>query len=988
MKYNILTDTIPQDHRKTVNSKILMAIQLDSAAISNEQIFNAYTGDGGLHGLEFKDYRNYYEYSAAKKEVENGQFYTPAMIASDIVDIVGLASNELIVDPTCGMGVFCNFVPNESVFHGMDICPKSVQVANRLYPDADFTEASLPNNTIENKFDVVLGNPPFSLEWFDTETNTHVRSHALFFKMCAKMLKNGGVVAAIVPTSYLGDEMYYKSQINDLDRMFNFVGQYQLTNDAFGALGVKNYNTKVIYLQKKSEHLKDVPYTNSVSTKSEISKKLALRHNIKSALRLEFNKSLTNDDFGFRVKKYLFEIKQHGEISAKLDSAISYIEKFNTQTKPMGMEDSEWSKKMLTENKVLAYLKRIVKTQNKKAANKTLRVVKHRHGFVVKGKAPKAQKKKYSLSDLVLGTNLIPTKDLDHPYNKLITRKIAENKKITTPFSEMTQSESIAAWLKDFSFLREDTDKLGNKKTVTCKFNNIQAHDLNLFLQKQYSICNWQQGCGKTGGCYAFAKYNQPKVKKTFIVAPSLAIKTTWTEFLNTQGEEYTIITKRSHILNSGSIVLISFNMLIKFKKELQKLVKSLSNKVCLVMDESDEICSNTSKRSRASRDIFRRVKRKFLATGTTTRNNITELYPQLELLFNNSVNMLDSCKMTYVQNKEGDIKSRDNKNHMQPYKARLGFGQFKSCFNPSKATVFGIKKQNQDVFNQDKLVSIIDQSIITRKFKEIAGEKFTVHTEYVNQTADEARIYGVIIREFHRIISEFYGSTGSTRKDAALRIVRQMQLLYKACSTPNSFSDYKGDLPTKFYKIAQLCQKFDEKVAIGCTRKETIKLYVENLTILFPERQIFVITGDVSIDKRQPILDRFEATENGILVCTQQSLKSSVNIPTCDKVIIEGLQWNIPRMEQFYFRFIRYNSVNHTDVHFVSYDGTIEKNILALLMDKEKINEFIKTKDTATLDGVFEEFGIDSTLFDNLMERTEDNDGKKSLSWGTSKIV
>ncbi len=159
--------------------------------------------------------------------------------------------------------------------------------------------------------------------------------------------------------------------------------------------------------------------------------------------------------------------------------------------------------------------------------------------------------------------------------------------------------------------------------------------------------------------------------------------------------------------------------------------------------------------------------------------------------------------------------------------------------------------------------------------------------------------------------------------------------------------------------------------------------MYAENLKLDFPSRQIFVIDGEDPIEKRQVIIDKFEATTDGILVATQQSLKSSVNIPSCDKVIIEALQWNIPKMEQFYFRFIRYNSKNHTDVYFVSYDGTIEKNILALLMDKEKINEFIKTKNTDTLDGVFSEFGMDSGLFENLMERSKDDDGKMQLSWG-----
>jgi Helicase conserved C-terminal domain. len=87
----------------------------------------------------------------------------------------------------------------------------------------------------------------------------------------------------------------------------------------------------------------------------------------------------------------------------------------------------------------------------------------------------------------------------------------------------------------------------------------------------------------------------------------------------------------------------------------------------------------------------------------------------------------------------------------------------------------------------------------------------------------------------------------------------------------------------------------------------------------IFPDRPIFIIKGDVTFKKRQSIIKEFEDTLNGILICTQQSLKSSANIPSCNDVILESLQWNIPKMEQFYFRFIRLDSKNQTQVHFVS---------------------------------------------------------------------
>lgn len=54
MKYAYQTTPIPQGRRKEVNEKVLYLIDSDTAAsnaITREDIFNAYTGDGGLHGI-------------------------------------------------------------------------------------------------------------------------------------------------------------------------------------------------------------------------------------------------------------------------------------------------------------------------------------------------------------------------------------------------------------------------------------------------------------------------------------------------------------------------------------------------------------------------------------------------------------------------------------------------------------------------------------------------------------------------------------------------------------------------------------------------------------------------------------------------------------------------------------------------------------------------------------------------------------------------
>ena len=71
MKYSCSDVPIPQSKRKELNEKVLSLIDsgtADTFDISREDIFNAYTGDGGLHGLDRKDFANYHAYSEAKKD--------------------------------------------------------------------------------------------------------------------------------------------------------------------------------------------------------------------------------------------------------------------------------------------------------------------------------------------------------------------------------------------------------------------------------------------------------------------------------------------------------------------------------------------------------------------------------------------------------------------------------------------------------------------------------------------------------------------------------------------------------------------------------------------------------------------------------------------------------------------------------------------------------------------------------------------------------
>lgn len=133
-----------------------------------------------------------------------------------------------------------------------------------------------------------------------------------------------------------------------------------------------------------------------------------------------------------------------------------------------------------------------------------------------------------------------------------------------------------------------------------------------------------------------------------------------------------------------------------------------------------------------------------------------------------------------------------------------------------------------------------------------------------------------------------------------------------------------------------------DEIVAVGVRHKIVVDAYAQAIQEHCPDRPIFIVTGTtMSLAKRRKLRHTLRESGNGILICTQQSLPSSVNFEYVNKIIIPELHYNNSRMSQFYMRFIRYTSTEWKDIYFVTYAGSIESNQMQMVLAKEKINLF-----------------------------------------------
>ena len=998
--YAIIPQQIPRDKRAEVNEKILFAIDSGKDLIPKESIYNCYTGIGGLHNFKQADFSSYHRYAEAKKEFEMGQFFTPHELCRSMVEVLSPTSSEMVLDMCCGMGNFFNHLPNLHNTYGFDIDGRAVTVARHLYPEAHIEKCDIQQYRPEQRFDVIIGNPPFNLK-FDCKL-----SQEYYMDKAYDVLNPAGFLMVIVPVSFMQSEFWEKTRVANINSCFSFVGQTKLNPDAFDYMGVHNFSTKVMVFLRRSRHIEMQPYNADEfipmeKLKDRVRKTRAMKQRIRIDLMRETNRIDREEleAFEYRLSKYMYELKAHAVLNRHIEKAEALVSKFRNQKPPenaTNQQIKDWERKKLTTGKVLGIIRKYITSQHS-VPRKEVALVKTSYGFKLKPYAPrlldKVTHKAASINDLILGRAELPVPETVTESNrlqiraaeKLIRRKQKQYEMQNLRFADMEEDVNLKEYLDRSTFINKDGE--------ACEFTALQKHDLNLVLQKRYALLNWQQGSGKTAAVYYRARFllKFRKVRNAIILAPAIATNMTWIPFLSVNRERFRVIRAESDLTNvpEGMFLVVSTSMLGKLRRGLVRYVKQTSRKLCLVFDESDEITNPTSQRTRNILCIFRRLKYKILDTGTTTRNNIAELYSQFELLYNNSVNMVCWSPQVYHENKEREIEEENNTDYGTPFPAFRGHVLFRACHCPGKATVFGIEKQNQDVYNKEELSELIGKTVITRKFRDFAGEKYKIQTHTVSPSDGEREVYRVIIEEFCRICELYYNSTGDAKKDAGLRLMRQIKLLIKACSVPHLIEGYSGDgIPNKTKYIEKLVRKIPGKVAVGCTSIAAFDLYENHLRKCFPDRPVFVVKGDVAFKRRQNIVTEFDSTINGILICTQQSLSSSVNIPACNQVILESLQWNIPRMEQFYFRFIRLDSKEMKDVHYVTYEDSVEQNLMALVLTKERLNEFIKTGEVKEQSEIFEEFDITMSVIDSLLVRTQDREGKIHISWGSQRIA
>ena len=1013
MKYQPHELHLSLEQRRSLNEKVLYLIDSGISSeyeITCEDIYNAYTGTGGLHGLKYGDFDNYHEYSEQKKQFENGQFFTPPKLCELVMSCLRLSEYDLVADLTCGMGNFFNYAPSESNVYGCELDHNAYKVACHLYPEAHLVQGDIRSYQPDVRFDFVVGNPPFHLNWW-LEDGREMVSQLYYCVKAAELLKPLGILALIVPQSFLADSFMDSGMIRTMRKRFRFLGQVLLPDSAFSSLGVNSMPTKLQFWQARSSgasatdgryapeavctlsaHFDVAQMAQQIYERVLMLPKADLEQN-KSRVLLELAQQRhTSKNFPYITQKLLYQIKVHPATRDQYARCCEYLHRFYTEKQPPNMKYEEWVKKRLTEAKVLSYLRRALRRQNRKPERDVVALVKQGDQFVYKAYSKEARRR---LTPEMQEPVPVYQAVLDNVperfpgFERLLRRKRKEYENQSQAFDNMAEAPEIAAWLRKFTLWDAENEEW-------IYFNDTQRRDINRILQKRYGMLQWEQGSGKTLAAIAVGQYRMQKqgIHSTWVVSSAISIRNNWDEVLPNFGLSYVFVERLADLerIKPGDFVLVTLNKLGQFQKRIKKWIKRHRQKVCLALDESDEISNPDSKRAKASLSCFRRCWTKLLTTGTSTRNNISEFAPQLELLYNNSINMISWCITTYhFDSENNNLESSNNPYYGCPIPAyKRGYALFAACHLPERTTVFGVAERNQDIYNANELNDILAKTVITRTFEEITGKEIRrIHQVPLSFMPEELGVYEIVVKEFCRIQREYFASTGNHRKDAMLRLMQQITLLLRVAAAPNTLKEYNGDIPLKIMAAVEMSAQWEnEIVAVGVRHQNVLNAYAAAFRECLPDRPLFIVTGSTkTFAQRRALRKTLHDSGNGILLCTQQSLPSSVNFEYVNKILIPEMHFNNSGMSQFYMRFIRYTSTEYKDIFFLNYIGSLESNLLQMVVAKEKINLFMKGQDT-NLDQIYDKFGIDYNLLSLLMRKGVDEDGHFQIRWGEQKIA
>ena len=197
------------------------------------------------------------------------EFYTPTAIIDRVWTLADAYAPEAVtvLEPSAGTGRFAkNRTNNRFTFY--EINPQAAEIAGKLYPNARIINRAFQSQYFDEtgrvrkksytppQYDLVIGNPPYGVysgKWKGMgEGSEHSRYEEYFIDRGLDSLKDGGVLAFVVPSGFLrGGKDKIKEKIAQKGKL---IDAWRLPNGAFPTTDV---GTDIILIRKEKGDVRD-----------------------------------------------------------------------------------------------------------------------------------------------------------------------------------------------------------------------------------------------------------------------------------------------------------------------------------------------------------------------------------------------------------------------------------------------------------------------------------------------------------------------------------------------------------------------------------------------------------------------------------------------------------------------------------------------------------------------------------------------------------
>lgn len=261
--------------RVAKNLQVLKLLAKDDINISQKEkteILKGYTGWGGLREAiytpsvyrQLKACLSDEEIKSVKNTVRSA-YYTPDLLVKFIwAALIRMGFNGLradcngkscnILEPAAGSGVFFDHIPQivakNSNIDAIEVDNATSKLFSKLHGNINIINTGFENFCCNNgRYDLIIGNPPYGRaavnDIFNPELS-HLIIHHFFVAKSAKMLRDKGIIAMILPQFFLDNTKDHARNIIN-ESGVNLILAYRLPDNLFADAKI---TVDLVFLQK------------------------------------------------------------------------------------------------------------------------------------------------------------------------------------------------------------------------------------------------------------------------------------------------------------------------------------------------------------------------------------------------------------------------------------------------------------------------------------------------------------------------------------------------------------------------------------------------------------------------------------------------------------------------------------------------------------------------------------------------------------------